>query len=64
LPDHSKIALWLDDEFMMQLSVQNHKAKVEIENDSGIGIPSIKAGQILRIKSGQNILAEGKYEAE
>jgi hypothetical protein len=49
LPDDSKIYLWLDGKLLMQLSVQNHKAKVDIGNDSGIGIPVIKAGQVIQI---------------
>lgn len=64
LLDSAKIDLWLDGELMMQLSVQNQKARVDIENYGGIGIPTIKAGQVLQIRSGQDILAEGKYEVE
>jgi hypothetical protein len=64
LPDDSKLDLFLDGELMMRLSVQNHKAKVDIENYNGIGIPIIKSGQLLQIKSGQNILAECRYEVE
>jgi hypothetical protein len=64
LPDGSKVDLWLDDRWLMQLAIQHKKAKLDIENDSGSGIPVIKAGQILQVKSGQIVLAEGKYESE
>ena len=64
LPDHSEIDLWRDGHWMMRLSVQSNKAKVDLENDSGSGIPSIKAGQVVQIKSGETVLAEGKYETE
>ena len=64
LPDRSDIDLWRGGQWMMRLSVQNNKARVDIENDSGSGIPAIKARQVLQIKSGDTVLAEGKYEAE
>jgi len=64
LPEGSKIDLWLDDKPMMKLTVQKGKAKIDIENEGGVGVPAIKAGQMLQIKSGQTVLAEGKYEAE
>ena len=64
LPDGSQIDLWRDGSWVMSLSVQNHRARIDLENDSGSGIPAIKAGQVMQIKSGPDILAEGKYEAE
>jgi len=64
MPDDSKIDLWLDGKWIMRLAVQNKKAKVDIENDGGSGVPSVQAGQVLQIKSGQTVLAEGTYEAE
>jgi hypothetical protein len=64
LPDDSKIDLILDGRWIMQLSVQNKKAKLDIENTNGLDIPAIRAGQVLQIKFDQNVLAEGKYEAE
>jgi hypothetical protein len=64
LPDHSEIDLWRDGHWMMRLSVQSNKAKVDLENDSGSGIPSIKAGQVVQVKFGETVLAEGKYETE
>ena len=64
LPDKSKVDLWLDGHWLMRLVVENNRVKIDLENDSGSGIPPIKAGQVLQIKSGQNVLAEGKYEAE
>jgi hypothetical protein len=64
LPDGSKVDLWLDDRWLMQLAIQHKKAKLDIENDRGVGIPFVKAGQVLQIKSGQTVLVEGRYEAE
>ena len=64
LPHHSEIDLWRDGQWVMRLAVRNHKAKADLENDSGSGIPAIRAGQVLQIKSGEVILAEGEYEAE
>ena len=64
LPDGSQVDLWRDGSWLMRLTVQNKKAKVDLENDSGSGIPVIAAGQVLQIRSGENILAEGRYEAE
>ncbi len=64
LPDGSQIDLWLDDRPMMKLSVQDGKAKIDIEDQGGVGVPAVKAGQILEIKSGEQVLAEGKYEAD
>jgi hypothetical protein len=64
LPDDSEIDLWRDNKWLMWLSVQNNKAKVDIENDDSLGIPVIKAGQVMQITSGQDVLAECKYEAE
>ncbi len=62
LADGSQIDLWRDGSWLMKLSVQNNKAKLDLENDSGSGIPSIKAGQVVQVKSGETVLAEGKYE--
>jgi|SRR5687767_15304538 len=62
--DGSQIDLWRDGSWLMKLSVQNNKAKLDLENDSGSGIPSIKAGQVVQVKSGETVLAEGKYKSE
>ena len=62
--DDSQLDLWLDNKWLMQLSVQNNKANVDIEIDQGSGILAIKAGQVRQIKSGETVLGEGKYEAE
>jgi hypothetical protein len=64
LGNGSQIDLWRDGSWLMKLSVQNNKAKLDLENDSGSGIPSIKAGQVVQVKSGETVLAEGKYESE
>jgi hypothetical protein len=64
LPDNSDIDLWRDGQWMMRLSVKDSRAKLDIENDNGSGIPTIKAGQVFQVKSGETVLAEGKYEVE
>jgi hypothetical protein len=64
LPDESKVDLWLDGRWLMRLVVENKRVKIDMENDSGSGIPPIKAGQILQVKAGQDVLAEGQYRAE
>jgi hypothetical protein len=64
MADDSQIDLLLDNKWLMRLSVQNNKTKVDIENKDGSGIPVIKAGQVLQIRAGQDVLAEGKYETE
>ena len=64
LPDKSEIDIWRDGSWLMRLTVGNHKAKVDLENDTGSGIPAIKAGQVLQIKQGDVLLAEGEYKAE
>jgi hypothetical protein len=64
LPDGSQVDLWRDGSWLMSVPVQNKKAKVDLENDNGSGIPAISAGQVVQIRSGEDVLAEGKYEAE
>ncbi len=64
LTDNSEIDLWRDGSWMMRLQVQNKKAKADIEHEGGSGVPNIKAGQVLQIRSGETVLAEGTYEAE
>jgi hypothetical protein len=64
LPDGAEIELWRDGQWLMRLPVKDHRAKTDIENDHGSGIPLIQAGQVLQIKAGETVLAEGKYEAE
>ena len=64
LPDNSEIDIWRDDSWLMRLTVENKKAKVDMENERGSGIPAIKAGQVLQIKLGDVLLAEGEYKAE
>lgn len=64
LPDESKIDLWLDGRWIIRLMVERGKVKVDLENDSGAGIPAVQAGGVLQVKSGQIVLAEGTYEAE
>jgi len=64
LPDESKVDLWLDDRWLMRLIVENKRVKIDMENDSGSGIPPVRAGQVLCIKAGQDVLAEGQYRAE
>ena len=64
LPDNSEIDLWRGGQWIMRLPVKNNSAKVDIESDNSFNIPAIKAGQVLQIKSGETILAEGIYAAE
>ena len=64
LPDGTEIDLWRDGQWIMQLSEKDHRAKVDIENDHGSGIPAIQAGQVLQIKTDQIVLAEGTYEED
>lgn len=64
LPDNSKIDLMLDDARMMQLTVNHNKAKIDLENQTRIGISNIQAGQVLQVKFGETVLAEGIYAAE
>jgi len=64
LPDNSRIDVILDDVRMMQLTVNHNKAKTDLENQTRIGIPNIQAGQVLQVKFGETVLAEGAYVAE
>jgi hypothetical protein len=64
LADGSQVDLWRDGSWLMKVTVQNKKIKLDLENDGGSGIPAIKAGQVVQVKSGDVIMAEGKYEAE
>ena len=64
LADGTEIDLWRDGTWLMRLPVKDNKVKVDLENDSGSGIPTIKAGQVLQIRVGQTVLAEGTYKAE
>src|SRR5687767_9656852 len=58
LPDNSKVDVMLDGIPIVQLDVRNSKAKFDIENNTNLGIPTVKAGQILQIISEQTVLAE------
>jgi hypothetical protein len=64
LADGTEIDLWRDGQWLMRLPVKDNRAKTDIENDHGSGIPAITAGQVLQIKAGETVLAEGTYEAE
>jgi hypothetical protein len=64
LPDNSEIDIWRDGSWFMRLTVQNQKAKVDLENEGGSGIPTIKPGQVLQIKYANELLAEGEYKVE
>jgi hypothetical protein len=64
LPDGSRIELRLDGQPLMKLTVKNGTARVDLEDEGGVGIPAVKAGQVLQIKSGASLLAEGQYQAE
>lgn len=64
LPDGIHVDLWRDGQWIMQLLVYNRKAKLDIENKDASGIPAIKVGQTLQVRSGDSVLAEGTYKAE
>ena len=64
LPNDSQIDLWRDNGWHMRLRLQSGKANVAIENDSGSGIPAVAAGQVLEIKDGDLLLAQGESKAE
>jgi len=61
LPDGSKIEIVVDEIRIAQLTVQNQKAKINIESDIRINLPVIKAGQKLQVKMRDFVLAEGQY---
>ena len=64
LTDGTEIDLWRDGSWLMRIPVQGGKARLAMENDSGSGIPAIQAGQIVQVRHGEVILAEGRYETE
>jgi hypothetical protein len=64
LPDGSQVELWQDGALILHLPVQHNKARTDIENEHGAGIPAIAAGQVLQIRSGGTLLAEGTCIAE
>ena len=51
----------MDEIRIAQLTVQNQKAKINIESDIRINLPVIKAGQKLQVKMRDFVLAEGQY---
>ena len=64
LPDNSQIEVILDETQIATLRVINKKAKLDTEDSMSIGIPNVKAGQVVRIKAGKSVLAEGQYVEE
>ena len=64
LPDESKVDVMLDEIHIAEIIVQNKMAKLDTENNMYIGIPNVKAGQRLQVKSGDLVLAEGRYIEE
>lgn len=64
LPDDSHIDILLDGAKIIQLIVQDNKAKADLESSVQIGIPKVQAGQVLQIKFGETVLAEGIYKEE
>ena len=64
LPNKSVIDLVLDGTRIAQLQVQSNKEKIDLENITGQGIPTVRAGQTLQIRSKETVLAEGLYKAE
>jgi hypothetical protein len=51
LPNISAIDLVLDGAPIAQLQVQDNKAKIDLDNLTGQGIPAVRAGQTLQIRS-------------
>lgn len=64
LSDDSRVDVLLDETRVMQLTVQSNKAKADLESLIQTGIPRMQAGQVLSIKFGETILAQGTYKAE
>ena len=64
LPDESKVDVMLDEIHIAEIIVQNKMAKLDTENNMYIGIPNVKAGQRLQVKSADLVLAEGRYIEE
>ena len=64
LPDDSRIDVLLDDAKVMQLTVQGSKAKADLESHIQVGIPRVQGGQMLQLKFGEVVLAEGIYKEE
>jgi hypothetical protein len=64
LPDDSKVDVLLDETHIAEIIVQSKMAKLNTENNIYIGIPNVKAGQRLQVKSGDLVLAEGQYIEE
>src|SRR5688572_3681532 len=64
LPERRVIDLILEGRRIAQIQVQSSKAKIDVENRTGQGIPTVRAGQILQIRSWETVLAEGLYKEE
>lgn len=64
LPDQSEMDLWQEGHWILRLPVQNRKAKADIEKKEVSTVPAIRVGQVVQIRSGDVILAEGTYQAE
>lgn len=64
VPEGSVIALILEGIRIAQIQVQSSKANIDVENRTGQGIPTVRAGQILQIRSREPVLAEGLCKEE
>ena len=64
LPDNRRIDVFLDERHFATLDVMSKKAKLDTEDNLSIGIPNIKAGQVVQIKVGELVLAKGQYIEE
>lgn len=64
LPDNTGIDVVLDETHIAALTVLNNKAKIDTEDGIGIGMPNVKSGKRLQIRSGETVLAEGLYIEE
>ncbi len=64
LADGSRVDVLIDGTRAMQLTVQDNKARANLESPTQVEIPKVQASQVLRVAYENRVLAEGKYEAE
>ncbi|MCC6299134.1 MAG: hypothetical protein IT314_07540 [Anaerolineales bacterium] len=64
LPDGSQVDVLLQEKRVMQLVAQDGKAIADLESPIRVELPSVQAGDLLRIRFGESILAEGVFKAE
>ena len=64
LPDDAIIDVLLEGKRISQISVQNNRIKLDVENTISIGVPSASEGNLLQIQHKGTVLAEGIYHEE